>query len=331
MVRATAPVRVCDVGGWTDTWFGQPGLVVNVAVGPGAEVTVAPAPGPDPVVLDVASFGDRYPVEPGSRRAPGRHPLLEAALDALPPPSGRTVEVTVRAHVPPGSGTGASAAVAVALIGALAALRGEAIVPREAAYLAHQLEVVVCGQESGIQDQLAAALGGFNYLRIDPYPEAQVEALSQWDEIGPCLSVIYLGYPHDSYALHRQVIQDANERGPGVFDRLREAAAAAREAIVEQDIVAFGRALEAGTDAIGSLHRDLVGPDARRVIELARASSALGWKVNGAGGEGGSLAVLSRSALHRQEFEAAVVALSPLYQVLPMQLSPAGLQVTSSL
>ena len=33
-VRATAPVRVADVGGWTDTWFGSPGQVCSVAVGP---------------------------------------------------------------------------------------------------------------------------------------------------------------------------------------------------------------------------------------------------------------------------------------------------------
>lgn len=37
-VRAHAPVRVCDVGGWTDTWFGSPGQVCSVAVSPGVEV-----------------------------------------------------------------------------------------------------------------------------------------------------------------------------------------------------------------------------------------------------------------------------------------------------
>jgi D-glycero-alpha-D-manno-heptose-7-phosphate kinase len=37
------------------------------------------------------------------------------------------------------------------------------------------------------------------------------------------------------------------------------------------------------------LHPDLIGPEAEQVIEIARAHGALGWKVNGAGGAGGSL------------------------------------------
>ena len=34
-VTATAPVRTCDCGGWTDTWFAQHGAVFHVAVNPG--------------------------------------------------------------------------------------------------------------------------------------------------------------------------------------------------------------------------------------------------------------------------------------------------------
>ena len=43
-VTATAPVRVCDLGGWTDTWFAGHGLVVNVAVAPGVTARVTRHP-----------------------------------------------------------------------------------------------------------------------------------------------------------------------------------------------------------------------------------------------------------------------------------------------
>lgn len=315
------------MGGWTDTWFGQPGAVVSVAVAPGAEVTVFDAEGPGPVVLNVESFTDRYVVEPGAHRA-SRHPLLEAAVDALPPPPGVPVEIVVRSVVPAGSGTGTSAAVAVALIGALTALRGDKVVPRDAASLAHRLEVEVCGEESGVQDQLAAAFGGLNYLRIDRYPEAEVEALPPWDELGPCLSLVYLGRPHDSSAIHRQVIRDATEQGPVVFERLRRAAEEARLAVLARDPHAYGRALVAGNEAMASLHPGLVGADARRVIEEARARGALGWKVNGAGGEGGSVGILNPDAAGKRVLEAALAALSPSFQVLPVRVSSEGLTVT---
>ena len=41
------------------------------------------------------------------------------------------------------------------------------------------------------------------------------------------------------------------------------------------------------TEAQERLHPELVSRDAHRVIEIAKEHGALGWKVNGAGGEGG--------------------------------------------
>ena len=138
MITASAPVRVCDNGGWTDTWFGGPGRVLNIAVTPGVEVSIGATKGPGPVVLDLAAFGDRYSIVPGVPRL-ARHPLLEAAIDSLPPPEALAVEARVHSAVPAGSGTGTSASVAVAMLGGLAALRSEHPSRRDIAYAAHRL------------------------------------------------------------------------------------------------------------------------------------------------------------------------------------------------
>ena len=50
--------------------------------------------------------------------------------------------------------------------------------------------------------------------------------------------------------------------------------------------------MAANTEAQAQLHPALVGTEARRVIEIAKEHGALGYKVNGAGGEGGSLTLL---------------------------------------
>ena len=71
-IEVSAPVRICDNGGWTDTWFGGPGRILNVAVTPGVEVSIRTTAGPDPVVFDVETFGDRYSDRP--QGAPGRTP-----------------------------------------------------------------------------------------------------------------------------------------------------------------------------------------------------------------------------------------------------------------
>ena len=326
VIEASAPVRICDIGGWTDTWFGGPGRIVNVAVTPGVEVSIRTTGGPGPAVFDVESFGDRYSVVPRAPRV-ARHPLLEAAIDALPPPSGLAVEVSVRSGVPAGCGTGTSAAVAVALLGGLAALRLEPRSQRDIAYAAHRLEVDVLGVQSGIQDQLSAAFGGINYLEIDTYPEAQVYPLPSWEELSPLLTLVFLGRPHDSSALHGQVIESVGSRGSRVFAQLREAAVAARGAVLAADLDAFGQAMIANTEAQGSLHPGIVGVDARRVIEVAAAQGAVGWKVNGAGGDGGSVTILSDTRETKEAFDHRVTVVDERYRVLPIHVSTIGLEV----
>jgi D-glycero-alpha-D-manno-heptose-7-phosphate kinase len=329
MIEAWAPVRICDNGGWTDTWFGVPGRVLNVAVSPGVHVSVAATAVTHTVILDVRAFGDRYQVVPGAARVP-RHPLLEAAIDAFPPPGDRGVEITVACGVPAGCGTGTSASVAVALIGALAGLHAQPISPSELAYGAHRLEVEVLGAVTGIQDQLSAAFGGINYVEIDSYPHATVRPLPHWEELSAALTLLFLGQPHDSSAIHRRVIQEAKNTGAAAFGRLRVAAEAARDAVVAQDLESFGRAMIANTEAQMFLHPGLVGTDARRVID-AVAADALGWKVNGAGGDGGSLTLLSAGPEPKRDMEQRVTALDTRYQVLPVQVSALGFQVRGAL
>ncbi len=323
-------MRICDNGGWTDTWFGGPGRILNIAVSPGVAVSIRKTGGQDPVVLDVEAFADRYSIVPTTPRV-ARHPLLEAAIDALPPPTGLAVEVSVRSVVPAGCGTGTSAAVAVALLGGLAALRGESRSPRDIAYAAHRLEVDILGVQSGIQDQLSAAFGGINYLEIDRYPESRVYQLPTWEELGPRLTLVFLGRAHDSSAVHRRVIEDVGGRGSEVFSSLREAAVAARDAVLARDLEALGRAMIANTEAQGSLHPGLVGVDARQVIELAAARGAVGWKVNGAGGDGGSVTILSANREEKHRLEQRVTVLDTRYRVLPIHVSPVGLEVRGAL
>jgi D-glycero-alpha-D-manno-heptose-7-phosphate kinase len=326
VITASAPVRICDHGGWTDTWFGGPGRVLNIAVTPGVEVSIRAATGPDPVVLDVEAFTDRYSIVPGASRV-ARYPLLEAAIDSLPPPGPLAIEVSVRSAVPAGCGTGTSAAVAVAMLGGLAAVRSEQLSRRDVAYAAHRLEVDILGAQSGIQDQLSSAFGGINYLEIESYPEATVHSLPAWEELGPLLTLLFLGHAHDSSGLHGQVIADLGRRGPGPFSRLRDAAAAARDAVFARDIEAFGRAMIANTEAQQALHPGLVGADATRAIEVARTLGAIGWKVNGAGGDGGSVTLLSATPEAKAALDRRVAGLDTSYQVLPIQISTVGLQV----
>ena len=82
----------------------------------------------------------------------------------------------------------------------------------------------------------------------------------------------------------------------------------------------------ANTEAQGRLHPDLISADAQRVIEIAREHGALGWKVNGAGGEGGSLTLLCGplSAAKRAMIR-SIEQESDLFRNIPIRLSRCGL------
>lgn len=321
VIRATAPIRVCDVGCWTDTWFARHGAVFNIAVSPLAEATLTvharASAGPDERVrLHAADLGEPYAVcEPGPPWGP--HPLLEAAIAAVEPPRELRLEIELRGGAPPGAGTGTSAAVSVALLGALDALRPRPRTPREIAALAHQVETERLGRQSGIQDAIASACGGLSYIAIDAYPHAAVTAvvpprhvLAALDER---LLLVYLGRSHDSSALHEAVIARLADAGPDApaLEALRRTAAPARDAVLAGDFAALGRAMIECSEAQGRLHPALVGPGAQQAIEIARAHGALGWKVNGAGGDGGSLTLLCRDAAHAGALSGELVAAAP--------------------
>ena len=338
IVTAEAPVRTCDCGGWTDTWFARHGAVFNIAINPGVRVVVhAEARGAaslPPVVLNAENYGERYAFMPGTRPW-GRHPLLEAAIESVGVPPGTAIEVSVRSAVPPGASTGTSAAVCVALVGALRALEGLGLDPDEIAAAAHAVETDRLGQQSGLQDQLAAAHGGISDIEILEYPAAVRRPVPIDDPVRAALErqllLVYLGRTHSSTAIHEEVIAGLDgPAGPGraALDDLRQAARAARDAVAAGNLDALGAAMAANTEAQRRLHPSLVGSDAQRVIDAAAAEGALGWKVNGAGGEGGSMAILCPAAGgSRARIEEAIRRRSSVYQLLPTTLAARGLQV----
>jgi D-glycero-alpha-D-manno-heptose-7-phosphate kinase len=339
VVNALAPIRICDIGGWTDTWFAGHGKILNIGVSPYVEVQITAYPrtaGDSRIVLHAENYGERFAVQPGSPRYE-RHPLLEAAIDEATPPEDLALEIAVHSQVPAGASTGTSAAVAVALIGALDALTPGRMTAHEVAYAAHRVETRRLKLQSGIQDQLCAAYGGLSYIEMFSYPHATVSPIrvsdATWWELERRLVLVFLGKTHSSSAIHEQVIAGLERAGSGSaqLGALRRAAERARDALYAGDLGAFGQAMIANTAAQADLHPALVSAEAHELIALARDHGAIGWKVNGAGGDGGSLTLLcGASAGAGRGLLRAIAQASPLFQPIPIALCPTGLRVWDS-
>ncbi len=300
IIHTAAPNRVCDNGGWTDTWFAEYGSIFNIAVAPKAQVQLAVYPRQAQerqIVIDAENFGDRYGRELGDPW--GKHPLIEAAIEEMGVPEELSLAISLFSEMPAGASVGSSAAITMALIGALDALTPGRLSAHQAAGRAQRVETVRLGGQCGIQDQLAAAYGGINYIDMFNYPHASVSPIllpqKTFFELERRLILIYLGQSHSSTKVHEHVIRGLEDAGAeaGKLAPLRKTAAQSRDALVAGDFAAFGKAMIANTEGQRGLHPELVSSAAEKIIEIGQSYGALGWKVNGAGGDGGSVTILA--------------------------------------
>ncbi|HLE51418.1 MAG TPA: hypothetical protein VI755_05125, partial [Anaerolineales bacterium] len=80
--------------------------------------------------------------------------------------------------------------------------------------------------------------------------------------------------------------------------------------------------------AQGRLHPALISPEAQKVIAIAREHGALGWKVNGAGGDGGSITLLCGAHSYmKRTIIREIEQQDPLFKNIPIYLSRYGLRV----
>ena len=113
IINSVAPIRICDNGGWTDTWFAGHGEVFNIGVYPYVEVQIKVYPVSERqhrIMLYAENYGDTYPIAlDHDEDVWERHPLLEAAIEYMRVPDDIALHITVYSEVPAGCSTGTSA------------------------------------------------------------------------------------------------------------------------------------------------------------------------------------------------------------------------------
>ncbi|MHA1271091.1 MAG: GHMP family kinase ATP-binding protein [Candidatus Helarchaeota archaeon] len=334
IINSIAPIRICDIGGWTDTWFAEYGEIFNIGVYPYTEVQIEIYPySSDLVIIQAENYGEKYTIDHNTTEW-DRHPLIEAAIYKMNLPQKFTFQINVYSEAPVGASVGTSAAVSVALVGALDRLTHGKMSLEEIAYTAHFIETEILKHQSGIQDQICSAFGGLNHINMYKYPRANISRIeipdSIWWELERRLVLIYLGKSHSSSKVHEKVIQELENSGPQnkKLEDLRITAKKAITAIKTGNLDRFGAIMIENTEAQGRLHPDIISKDANKIIEIAKEYGALGYKINGAGGDGGSITILCGSLSHKKRaMISAIEDENPMFKNIPIYLSRRGLRV----
>ena len=298
MVRARAPLRVSFCGGGTDLVEYSSvhgGLVLNATIARYAYATLRELDVPEIHVrsLDYGTIAKYDVDEP--LIYDGKFDLIKGCLRRLEvaPRPGRGLELYLETDAPPGSGLGASSALVVAVIGALATWKGVNLTNYEIAHLAYDIERKDVGIAGGMQDQFAATFGGFNLIEFAGEDDVVVNPLRIDDDILRDLEynslLVFTGGTRLSSRIIESQVSGYQEGRPDVLAALHEMkalAGTAKRALLRGRIRELGELLHEGwvhkqatasavsNDAIDNLYRE------------ALRLGAVGGKMSGAGGGG---------------------------------------------
>ena len=325
IIFSRAPVRICDIGGWTDTWYCPNGAVFNLCVDLYSYVRIVPSSNNSITIISENLNLQTEINNLNKIEYDGNLDLLKSAVKRMRIKKG--ANIYIRTDAPPGCGTGTSASVAVALIAALAKFSEKNLIPEEIASLAHKLEVEELKLDSGVQDQYAAALGGVNFMEVS-YPSVEVTPIpinnKKICELESQLILVFLS-SRSSSEMHKAVIENYKMRDSKTlqsFEIIKNCAREMKRAIKSKDLVYMGDLMNKNWEAQKKLHTLMVNTLIKKAEHIAMNNGAIGFKLNGAGG-GGSASIIAdigkEYSLRRQLSDAG-------FQLLPVKLDFMGVQ-----
>ena len=162
MLITRAPFRVSFFGGGTDFYdyysvYG--GHVLSTTIDKYCYVSMRKLP----PYFDYQNQATYSVIERFNSPREARHPLIRAALEYIPTDR---ILINYTGDLPARSGIGSSSSFAVALLHGLHRMHGETLPRMTLAKEAIHLEREMCGESGGVQDQLAAAFGGLNFISM---------------------------------------------------------------------------------------------------------------------------------------------------------------------
>jgi D-glycero-alpha-D-manno-heptose-7-phosphate kinase len=193
------------------------------------------------------------------------------------------------ADLPARSGLGSSSAFAVGLIQSMYAFQGKYVPKHKLAEDAIHVERVLCDEDGGWQDQIAAAYGGFNRIdfNADGFTVSPVIITSRRkQELNGHLMLLFTGIARNSSEVAKAQVLSIKEKTAQLLQMKEMVYEAERILAGNGDIGDFGRLL----DETWRLKRGLTSAISTDFIDAiyakAKQNGAIGGKLLGAGGGG---------------------------------------------
>jgi len=193
------------------------------------------------------------------------------------------------ADMPAQAGLGSSSAFAVGLLNALYAYKGESTPPKILAEQACHIEIDLCGEPIGKQDQYIAAYGGIQHIQFNKDEMVLVDPVicsSRTKKVlEESLLLFYTGTTRPASTILKEQKMNTDEKLP-ILKKMKEQSELVRDALRNGDFEKFGRILNDGWMLKRQLAGGITSPEIDAYYEKAISAGALGGKLLGAGGGG---------------------------------------------
>ena len=220
-----------------------------------------------------------------------KHPLVREAMKLLGITGG--IETTSIADIPArGTGLGSSSSFTVGLLHALHAYAERHASAEQLAREACEIEIQLCGEPIGKQDQYAAAFGGLNFIQFNQDDSVIIEPIickrQTVDQLQSHTLTFYTGITRSASGIlqHQQSAMASERKKQKVMQKMVDLARQLRLDLQQNRADAFGEIIHEGwmlkKSLTSGISTDLIDEWYRK----ARKAGAVGGKLLGAGAGG---------------------------------------------
>ena len=254
------------------------------------------------------------------------HRIVKAVMSHLDLEGG--LEITTIADIPSkGTGLGSSSTFTVGLLHVLNAFKGKYVSSEQLGEDSCFIEIDVCGEPIGKQDQYAAAFGGFNLIEFRPDDSVVVSPVicdrSTIADLEAGILVFYTGMTRSASELLRQQSEEVagNVSKKRAIERMVRLAYDLRDELHKNNLAAFGEILHENWMLKKGLTSGISTTQIDEWYGLARSAGAKGGKILGAGA-GGFLMLYAPPESHD-----AIKAALPMLRPISMGFEPLGSRI----
>jgi D-glycero-alpha-D-manno-heptose-7-phosphate kinase len=229
-----------------------------------------------------------------------QHPAVRAVFNWAKVTDG--MEIHHDGDLPARSGLGSSSSFTVGLLHALHGLNGQMAYKEGLARDAIHIEQNIIGENVGSQDQVSAAIGGFNRIEFHRNDSFDVSPViipgHRREELRDHLMLCFTGFSRIASQVAKSKIANFKSRQK----ELKLMRAMVDEALsilqnTNESIDSFGKLLDASWQYKRSLSDRVSTPEIDSIYQAAMDAGAIGGKILGAGG-GGFLLIFAKPERH---------------------------------